>query len=309
MGLSCSIGDDLRGAAECGDQHRCKSIDHQADKLCNSNRTKDSENSSFLGTAVFLCPQILADKGGERQGKAGDGKETEALHLRIRAAAGHCHFPEFVNVGLHHYIRQRNNGILQSCRKAVGNDLPQDQNVDLDPGKADPVFLRAFHQLPQTEKSTDKLRNNGSQGGGTYPQVENSYEKKVQDNIYNGRDHQIDQGMTAVSHRLKDSYHEVIHDKGQGTGEIDTEVSEGLGQDFRRGSHEYQDLGSGQNAYGCQKNSGDKPQRHDGMNGSLNDMEFFSAVIFGYYDTCANCKTVKKSHHEEDEISRGTYRC
>ena len=132
MSLGCSIGDHLRRTAERGDQHRRKAIDRQADQLCNGNGAEDAEYRSFLGTVIFFRPQILADKGSESQGKTGDGQEAEAFYLRIRAAAGHCHFSEFVNVGLYHHVSQRDNGILQSRGKAVGNDLPQDQDIDLD---------------------------------------------------------------------------------------------------------------------------------------------------------------------------------
>ena len=166
-----------------------------------------------------------------------------------------------------------------------------------------PVFLRTFHQLPQTEKGADKLGNNSSQGGGTYPQVEHSYKKKVQDNIYNGRDHQIDQRVAAVSHRLEDPHHEVIHNKGQRTGEIDPEVSNGIRKYLRRCSHQYQDLRSGQNTHYSQQDPGDKAESHNGMNGPLNDMKLSGAVIFGYYNSCAYRKAVKKSHHEENQVS------
>lgn len=308
MGLGGPVRDYLRRAAECGDEYRRKTIDHQADQFCNGYRTEDPEEGALFGPVIFFRTQILADKGSEGQGKAGDRQEPEAFYLRIRAAAGYRHFSELIDVRLHHHVSQRDNGILQSCGKTVGNDLPQDQNIDPDPGKVYPVFLRAFHQLPQTEKSADKLGDNSSQGSGAYAEVEDSYKQKIQDNIYNGRDHQIDQRVTAVSHRLKDPHHEIIHNKGQRTGEIDPEVCNGIGKYLRRRPHQHQDLRSGQNPHYSQQDPGDKAESHDGMNGPLNDMELSGAVILCHYNACAYSQAVKKSHHEENQVSRGTYR-
>ena len=56
--------------------------------------------------------QVLPDEGGNGRGKAGNGQEGEALHLGIGAAAAHGHLAKGIDIGLHHYIGQRDDGIL-----------------------------------------------------------------------------------------------------------------------------------------------------------------------------------------------------
>ena len=85
----------------------------------------NAENSAFFCPFVFFCTQVLTDKGSKRQGKTGNRKKSKAFNLAVRAAACHCHLSKFINVGLHYHVCQRNNGILQTCRKTIGNNLFQ----------------------------------------------------------------------------------------------------------------------------------------------------------------------------------------
>ena len=62
--------------------------------------------------------------------------------------------------------------------------------------------------------------------------MKDAYKKQVQHNVHYRGNYQVDQRMTAVSYRLEDSHHKVIHDESQGTAEVDPEVGNRIGEDF-----------------------------------------------------------------------------
>ena len=164
------------------------------------------------------------------------------------------------------------------------------------------VFLRAFHQLSQAEEGTDKLGNNSGQSRRSYTPVKDAYKQKIQHNVYNGGDDQIDKGMPAVSYGLKDSYHEVVHDKGKRTAKINTEISNRVRKHFRRRSHKDKDLRRRKDSYKSQDYSADQTKCHNGVDRPLNNMILFGAVILGDYDSGADCQSVEESHHQKDQI-------
>lgn len=116
-------GNDLRIAVEGGDQVRGQDVNADAYEFCKADRADDAEVRAFFGTVVFFCPQVLADEGCQRQRKACDRQKAEAFDLGISAAAGDCHFAEAVDIGLDNDVCQGNDGVLQSGRQAVLDDL------------------------------------------------------------------------------------------------------------------------------------------------------------------------------------------
>ena len=92
------VGDHLRCAVEGSDQGRYGKVNKDAHKLRRDDGAEDAEARPFFGALVLFCAQILADKGGERHSKAGDGQETEALDFRVGAAARNSHLAKLVDV-------------------------------------------------------------------------------------------------------------------------------------------------------------------------------------------------------------------
>ncbi len=83
-------------------------------------------------TLILSGAEILAYERGQGHGKAGDRQKSEAFDLRIGAASSHRHFPETVDIGLDHHVSQRNNGVLETGRETVCDDLPQERGVKPD---------------------------------------------------------------------------------------------------------------------------------------------------------------------------------
>lgn len=81
MSLSCSIGDYLRRTAECGDQHRCKAIDHQADQLCNGNGTEDAEDSPLFARPYSFAPRFWLIKVVRAKAKQVMGRKPKPSTL------------------------------------------------------------------------------------------------------------------------------------------------------------------------------------------------------------------------------------
>ncbi len=118
-GVDGSVGDHLRRAVESGNQEGDGNIDKDSHQLRHDDGTDDAETRALFCPLIFLGTEVLADKGGERHGEAGDGKEAKALYFGVGAASGDSHFPEFIDIGLYHHIGQGDDGVLEPGRQAV----------------------------------------------------------------------------------------------------------------------------------------------------------------------------------------------
>lgn len=147
--LAGSEGNDLGSIIESCNQRRCREIDQYPDDFRSRDGTDDTENSPFSRTVSSPGTQILTDKGSKGQGETGDRKKTEPLYLRVCAAACHSHLSELIDICLHKYIRNRDDGILESGRQSIGENLPQHIPFQADFPKGDPKFSRASKKLMQ----------------------------------------------------------------------------------------------------------------------------------------------------------------
>ena len=115
-------------------------------------------------------------------------------------------------------------------------------------------------ELAQAQKRADKLGDHGSQRGSPDIKMKSADQDQIQENVDDGRNNEIDQRMTAVSYRLKDPDKKVIHHKCQRSGKIDSEICNGAGQNFGRGSHQYQNLGCGKDTDEGQDQTADQTE-------------------------------------------------
>ncbi len=146
--LCRTVSDDFRCPVKSADENRYGKVQEDANQFCRKDGTENTETRSFFCAFILFCPKILADKGGQRKGKTGDGKEAESFYLGIGAAAGNCHLAEFVNVGLDDDIGKGDDGILKTGGQSVCNDLAEHGQVKPDGAQGDPVFFRTFIQQP-----------------------------------------------------------------------------------------------------------------------------------------------------------------
>ena len=305
--LGDAVGDYLGIAVESSDEKRGGKIDGKAHQLSHDNGAEDAEPGSFFGAIILPGAQILADEGGQGHGKTGDGKKAEAFDFRIGSAACHGQSAEAVDIGLHHHIRDGNDGILKTGGKAVLNDLFQIKAVKTDFLRVKPVVLGTFQQLKQAEDGADELGNDGRKSGASHTHMESSYEQKIQNHVYHRRDDQVDQRVGAVAHGLKDADKNIIKHERDGTAEIDAEVGDGIGQHIFRRAHPYQQHGSEQKADYGEQHTGHQAECHCCVDGLLYLVDLSGTIISGNDDARADGNAVEKAHHQKNEASGGAY--
>ena len=179
-GLSGTKRNHLWIIIKSGYQYRSKPVDQKAHEFSGDDGTQNTETGSLLGTVILAGAQILADEGGHGHGEAGDWQKAEALDFGISPAPGHGHFPKTVDISLHNYIGNGYNGILETGRQAVLDDLLQEKEIEADFPEMNPVILRAFCQEYQAQDGAGKLGNNGSQGRASHAEAENAYKQQIQ---------------------------------------------------------------------------------------------------------------------------------
>ena len=80
-GLGGSTLDDFRRTVEGGNHIGNEDEHDDTHQLRQSDGTEDAEPGAFFHAVIFLRTDILAGEGGHRQGKAGHGEKSEALHF------------------------------------------------------------------------------------------------------------------------------------------------------------------------------------------------------------------------------------
>ena len=178
-----AVADRLRASAESSHQHRGEQIDDNAHQFRDGQRTDGSEDRPLLCPVVLACAEILADKGGQRQGEAGYRQKGESLNLGIGTAARHGGGPKGIDICLDEHIRHRDDGILKSRRHAVYHNLLQHKSVRPDILKFQPKDLISSHELPQAEKSAQKLGDDRGQGRGPHIPSESAHKQEIQHHV------------------------------------------------------------------------------------------------------------------------------
>lgn len=308
VGLDDAIPDHLRVAVEGADEQRRKNIYQNANRLGNGYRAQDTEPGAFFGPVIFLRSKILADKGSKGHDKAVDRQEAEALNLGVGAAAGHGHFAEGVDIGLHHHIGKGDDGVLQARREPVTDYLAEQPRVKADFGDLDPVFLLCPRQTDKTEKSAQKLGDYRSQRGASHTQVQHSHKEQVKRHVDHGGENQVVQGMLTVAHGLQDAHKNIVEDESQGAAEINAEISDGGRENIGGRSHKLQDKGREDNAHGRQRDSGYNTQGHGGVYGQRHPFLVSCPKIPGDNYPRPHSDTVKKAHQQENQAAGGADR-
>ena len=145
-------GDDVRFSVKERNQHRGGEVNRDADQLRQCDGTDNAKVCAFLCAVILLCAKVLTDKGGQRHREAGDRQKTKALDLRVGTAACHRRRPEGVDIGLHNYVCDGDDRILDAGRQTIGDDLAQYLPVDLQLFQGNAVFPGRVRQVVQAEQ-------------------------------------------------------------------------------------------------------------------------------------------------------------
>lgn len=112
--------------------------------------------------------------------------------------------------------------------------------------------------------------------------------------------------MAAVPYGLQDSHEEVIHNKRQRAGKIDSEICDGVGQDGGRRPHPHQNLGGGKYPCKGQQAAADESEGDGCMDGFLKAKDVLRTEIAGDYDARTNGDSVEESYHQKNQAAGGT---
>lgn len=306
MCLTDTKSHNLRITVKSSDKNRRDKINKDSDALCHDKAAPNAKAGSFFCPVVFSGSQVLADKGGQSHGEAGDRKKAEAFYLGVCAASGYRQVSKTVDIGLDDYIGQRDDRILKTGRKSVADDLAEHKRIQMDFADMYPVFFRAFSGKPvKAEKCADKLGDNGCRCSSAHTHMEASDKKKIQTDIDQRGKNQIVQRMFAVSDRLHDSYKIIVKDKGHRSQKIDPEVADGVWKYIGRGLHQNQDFGNQKKSKDGQKYSGYQTESNGGMYGFLKIFCLSCAVIAGDHHAGADSNSIKKAHQKKNDTSGG----
>ena len=145
----------------------------------------------------------------------------------IYALTGDRYFAKGIDIGLHHYIGQRDDGILQTAGQTIGEDHTGHFRV-----KADlPPFHLAFagngvHQPPHAQEHADELRNDGGQRRAVHIHLKDGDKQNIQHHIGDGGDDKIIKRMAAVAHRLHHAAALVIHHQTDAAREVGADIGD-----------------------------------------------------------------------------------
>ena len=220
-------GDGRRLLGKGLDENGGQPVQQRANRLRDDDRAQNAEPRALPGAPQLARAQVLPDEGGNGRGKAGNGQEGEALHLGIGAAAAHGHLAKGIDIGLHHYIGQRDDGILQTAGQTIGEDHTGHFRV-----KADlPPFHLAFagngvHQPPHAQEHADELRNDGGQRRAVHIHLKDGDKQNIQHHIGDGGDDKIIKRMAAVAHRLHHAAALVVHHQTDAAREVGADIGD-----------------------------------------------------------------------------------
>lgn len=286
------------------DKQRRKGEYHQSHRLGQQRTGDQAELHADFHPVVPPGADVLADKGGQRHCKAGDGQKREALHLAVGAAACHRRRAEGVDVALYDHVGQCNHRVLHTGRNAQRHHLAQHRQIEFHLPPAHAVaFLRAG-QTPETQEGAHHLAEDGGQRSACHAQIHHRNEYKVEHDVHQRGDDEVFHRAAAVAHRLQNAGAHVVQHHRQRTEEVDPEIQDGVGQHLLGGSHQTQNLGGEHHARNGEHRTRGDAQRHRGVDGAAEVFVVLGTEKARHQHAGTQRDAVDESHHQHDEVAR-----
>ncbi len=215
-GVGHAVGDDLRAAVEGGNQQGREDEDAQPDGLGQQGTAQQPEPDAGADPVIAPRPDVLAYKGGQGHGKAGDRQKGKALDFAVGTAARHGRRAEGVDVGLDDDVGQGDDRVLNAGGNTQIDDLPKHIAVKayLPPGQA--VAVPGVGELAESQEGAEGLAEDGGQSRAGHAPAEDGHEQQIQYHVGEGGENQILHGTAAVPHRLEDAGAHVVEHYGAG---------------------------------------------------------------------------------------------
>ena len=138
-GVHGAVGYNLGAIVEEGDEVRSENIGGNTDGFCHDAGAGNTESNTLSYPVMLMSTQILADKGGQSHGEAGDGQESKAFDLGMGTAAGHGGRAEAVDVGLDYQIGKTDDRILNTGGQAEPDNGLQTAEIVPDFANIQPI--------------------------------------------------------------------------------------------------------------------------------------------------------------------------
>ena len=160
-----------------------KQEDQRADDFRHGDGAENTETHAALDAVILVRAEVLADKGRQRHGEAGDRQKRKAFQFGIGAAARHGIRAEGIDVALHNDIGKGDDGILHAGGKTEMHDLPQHREVKADFPQPYAINRIIMAKAVQAEPEADKLRDGGCRCGGPDSKSKHADKEQIQPDI------------------------------------------------------------------------------------------------------------------------------
>ena len=180
---------------------------------------------------------ILSSKRGGSHTETEHRENIEPVNLNVGCKSRHGNRAETIDAGLDDDIGKRDDDILDSGGEANLDDLGKQMVIKSDIPDLHMVYILAPRQKQHDKDAGNQLADIRRQGCSHDAHLKRHHEQKVQKDIGDRGDHQVQQGSFGISHRIEDSGGHVVDHGKKNSSEIYLKISDCLSEHLRRRPH------------------------------------------------------------------------
>ena len=186
---------------------------------------------------VLPGPYILSGKRGGGHAEAEHRKDIEPVDLDIGRKPRHRNRAETVDAGLDDDIGKGDDDVLDPGGQANLDNLRKEMVIEPDIPYLHMVYILASRQEQHDEDTGNQLADVRRQSRSHNPHLKRHHEQKIQEDIGDRGDHQVQQGSFGIPHRIEDSGGHVVDDRKKDAAEIHLKISDRLIKYLSRRTH------------------------------------------------------------------------
>ena len=180
---------------------------------------------------------VLPCIGGGRGAEGKVGHHGKAVHAHDGYAGSDHRRAQGVGQALHHNGRQGENGLGNARRQAQAREAAAQLPVQAQGVAVNVHGVPHAHQANQAQHPGHRLGHDGCPGHAGHPHAQVPHEIQVQHNVHQAGNHQIDQGVQAVSQAAQHTGKNVVHAAAQNADEDNLQILRGARGHLRGRSH------------------------------------------------------------------------
>lgn len=263
--LLCSEGDNGGIIRKQPDKLRREQKNGNTDQLAHHNGGGYPEPRTPFCAFVLLCAEVLPGEGGYCKREAVYRQEGKALELCITAVCGCRELAEGVYVRLHYNVCKPDDRALYAGGDPVAQDKRKHIPMEAQLAQAQPVRRLFSEQICKAERDGAELRYNGGKSRRPYAEPAHTDKDDIQNYIYNGRYHKVNERTAAVAHRIERAGTDIVYYHKDRAAEVYRKIFRRFRKYIRVGLHQPQQRRGKRkpgDTYGSARNNGKK---HRGM--------------------------------------------